>query len=186
MYRILASLAFMIMLTGLSEWTSQRKPLTSAIALKTRSPVLSVTAFLPLVGPAYLAHTLRTKDKPEDTLDLLEDEDDIIDAKKALPAFKHKLLNHAWAPKLEVGPLDIKQFKVGKVKWNGLQELQSTPLERERQRRVDERREKHQRKKIEAEKKRFAKEQERDSKRRRADKDRQDRADRRGDGRRKR
>lgn len=129
-----------------------------------------MTAFLPLVGPAYLAHTLRTKDKPEDTLDLLETEDEIADAKQPLPAFKHKLLNYAWAPKLEVGPLDIDQFKIGKVKWKGLQELQSTAVEIQRQRRQ----EMHRRK---AERKKTAQEEERRLKQWRAEKDRKDRKD---------
>lgn len=88
-----------------------------------------MTAFLPLVGPAYLAHALRSKDKPEDTIELLENEDEEAVTKQALPAFKHKLLNYAWAPKLELNPLDIKEFDAVKSKWKGLRELQSTAIE---------------------------------------------------------
>lgn len=176
MYRILASLSFMILLTGLSKLYTPNSTLMLAVALKTASPVLSVTAFLPLVGPAYLAHTLRAKDKPEDTIDLLDDQDEEVDSKRPLPAFKHKLLNYAWAPKLEVGPLDIKQFNVGRSRWKGLRELQSTAPEIE----VDRKREARRQKRKADEKKRDFERQRKKDKQEEAERERTLRRERKG------
>lgn len=76
---------------------------------------------MPLVGPAYLAHTLRSDHKPEDDIERL-----IMGASidsYSLPTFKHGLLNYDWAPKLHVGPLDKKMFNKGVNKFSGLLEL---------------------------------------------------------------
>ena len=79
---------------------------------------------MPLVGPAYLAHTLRSDHKPEDTIERLELDSESASTKSySLPTFKHGLLNYDWAPKLHVGPLDKKMFNKGVNKFSGLLEL---------------------------------------------------------------
>jgi hypothetical protein len=98
-----------------------------AIALKTRSPVLSTTAFLPLVGPAYLAYVLWSEHKPENTIDQLE-----RDALKAsgkydsLLTFKHGLLKYDWAPSLHIGGPDSDMFQKGRQIFAGLDDLNLT------------------------------------------------------------
>jgi len=97
--------------------------LTAAIALKTRSPVLSSTAFMPLVGPAYLAFTLRKDHKPENTIDRVALDSEKATIEDNLPTFKHGLLNYDWAPELHIGKLDRKMFKTSKEKFSGIYEL---------------------------------------------------------------
>ena len=97
--------------------------MTAAIALKTRSPVLASTAFIPLVGPAYLAYTLRTDHKPENTIDRLALDSEKATLQPDLPTFKHGLLNYDWAPELHVGKLDRKMFNMSKEKFSGMYEL---------------------------------------------------------------
>jgi hypothetical protein len=95
----------------------------TAIALKTRSPVLSATAFIPLVGPAYLAHTLRSDHRPENMIDRVRKDSESASIKHDLPTFKHGLLRYDWAPELHVGDKDIDMFKEGAFKFTGVFEL---------------------------------------------------------------
>lgn len=108
-----------------------------AIALKTRSPVLSTTAFIPLIGPAYLAHTLRSDHKPEDTIDRLAKDTEVASDKQDLPTFRHGLLNYDWAPELHVGKLDMDMFKQGRDKFSGIFELIWTADDLKRQRKAE-------------------------------------------------
>lgn len=108
MYRILASLSMMIIFTGLGESAKQgmsKELKWSAIALKTRSAALSATAFLPLLGPAYLVHLLRTGYKPENLIEILKEVDsrdnplDSLSKYAPTAVFRHALLDPDWAPR---------------------------------------------------------------------------------------
>jgi hypothetical protein len=97
--------------------------LTTAIALKTRSPVLSTTAFIPLVGPAYLAYTLRKDHKPENTFDRLGLAPEEEEYPSQLLPFKHGLLNYDWAPVLHIGKFDKEMYITGRKKFSGIYDL---------------------------------------------------------------
>lgn len=111
--------------------------LTTAIALKTRSPALSTTAFVPLIGPAYLAHTLRSDHKPENTINCLKIDSESATTKNDLPTFKHGLLNYDWAPELHIVDNDMDMFRKGRKKFSEILKLIWTAEELEKQRKIE-------------------------------------------------
>lgn len=98
---------------------------------------MSTTAFIPLIGPAYLAHTLRSDHKPENTIDLLKKDLDDEYAKEDIPTFKHGLLDYDWAPEILVRDKDLKMFKTGTNKFKRIAELIWTADEVEEQRQAE-------------------------------------------------
>jgi hypothetical protein len=134
--------------------------LTAAIVLKTRSPVLSTTAFIPLVGPAYLAYTLRKDHKPENTFDRLGLAPEVEEYPSQLLPFKHGLLNYDWAPVLHIGKFDKEMYITGRKKFSGIYDLIRKGDEEEKLRKAEAKAKKRKAREEEKAKRRKAREEE--------------------------
>lgn len=133
----------MIILTGLGESSCENKVdaglRRTVIALKTRSAPLSVTAFIPLVGPAYLAHLLRTNSRPEDMGEIVLNLSGDGEKGKAhkvsstIEVFRHGLLDPFWEPEFFYRKPEEGQFQEAKKVFSRLRTLIRTPAFERRQ-----------------------------------------------------